>query len=60
VARCTLVLRFSTFFTPIFKAPGCSVSNDPPPSKSGADFPICPDFVPRFVGYLALLIIDST
>ena len=23
-----------------------------PPKKSGADFPICPEFAPRFVGFL--------
>ena len=49
VARCTLVLRFSTFFTPIFKAPGCSVSNDPPLQNRGpiSRFApiLCPDLL---------------
>ena len=31
-----------------------------PPQNRGPISPICPNFVPRFVGFLALLIFDST
>ena len=36
------------------------VAPPPPPQNRGPISPVCPDFVPRFVGFFAVLILDST